>query len=228
MHQPNVCRPEAFHLFAEQMPRVESTGGLVAAAVAISMHELEGVDLAAVRQRIDRLAARVRARVRSDNVQALLAHLHDVLFDEGGFTGNVDDYYNSLNSYIPAVLETRRGIPITLTLLYKAVAEPLGLEVEGINAPGHFMGRVKSDDGSMLVDPFSEGRLLSQEDAFQRIEEIIGREVPRTPRLLPRATHRQWLARILANLRPIFARAKRHDDVAAMTELGTLLGPVPF
>ena len=80
----------------------------------------------------------------------------------------------------------------------------------------------------MLVDPFSGGRLLSGEETFQRIEQIIGREVPRTPRLLPRATHRQWLARILGNLHHIFAGANRHDDVAAMTELRTLLGPVPF
>ena len=228
MPQPNVCRPEAFRLFAAQMPRIESTDGLLTAAIAISMHELEGVDMAAVAQRIAGMTDRVRARVHSDSVQALLAHLHDVVFEEHGFAGNADDYYNPLNSYIPALLETRRGIPITLTLLYKAIAEPLGLSVEGVNAPGHFLGRVKSDEGPMLVDPFFGGRLLSTEEAFQRIEQVIGREVPRAQRLLPRATHRQWLARILANLQSIFARANRHDDVAAMTELRTLLGPAPF
>ena len=65
-------------------------------------------------------------------MHAVLAHLHEVLFDEEGFAGNVDDYYNVANSYLPVVLETRRGIPISLTLLYKLVAERLGLPVQGV------------------------------------------------------------------------------------------------
>ena len=92
-----------------------------------------------------------------------MAHLHDVLFDVVGFVGNVDDYYNPANSYLPNVLRTRRGLPITLVLIYKCVAEQLGLTVRGINSPGHFLASVRNDSAAaastkdsswMYVDPW--------------------------------------------------------------------------
>jgi regulator of sirC expression with transglutaminase-like and TPR domain len=77
--------------------------------------------------------------------------------------GNATDYYNPRNSYLPLVLKTREGLPITLTLVYKCVLDGLGLTVHGINAPGHFMAGVESADADgaeparMLVDPFEGG-----------------------------------------------------------------------
>ena len=105
------------------------------------------------------VADTVRARVRGTQPQALLAHLHDVLFDEEGFQGNTDDYYNVNNSYLPVVLQSKQGLPITLSLLYKAVAERLGLKVWGIGLPGHFICGLNADGSQMLIDPFSGGRL---------------------------------------------------------------------
>lgn len=223
MSEPNLCRPEAFRAFAREMPEVNSVDGLVRAAAAISMHELEGVQPEAVLHKLDALADRVRSRVKGGQTLALLAHLHDVLFEEEGFVGNVNDYYNPLNSYLPAVLRTRRGIPITLVLVYKAVGSRLGLEIEGINAPGHFLARVDTFEGALLVDPFFSGRMLNEDEAFRRIEEMTGRRLPHRPGYLRPATHRRWLARMLANLHNIFAEAARREDLAAMTELGTLL-----
>ena len=70
-----------------------------------------------------------RSRVRGQQPQAMLAHLHALLFEEEGFSGNVDDYYNTANNLIPIVLKTRRGLPITLSLVYKNVAGRLGIPV---------------------------------------------------------------------------------------------------
>ena len=70
-----------------------------------------------------------------------------VLFEEEGFAGNLERYYNALNSYLPVVLNARRGLPIVLGLIYKAVGESAGLLVEGINAPGHFLVRIETDSG---------------------------------------------------------------------------------
>ena len=158
---PVHCRGEAYRLFAAQLPRIEQPDALLRAAAAISLHELRDAELGDVVARVERITDTVRQRVRTCNPRTILAHAHAVLFEEMGFTGNAEDYYNPRNSYVPAVLETRRGIPITLALIYNSVLAPLGVAVVGINAPAHFLVSVDIDaDGNrMLVDPFHAGRV---------------------------------------------------------------------
>jgi regulator of sirC expression with transglutaminase-like and TPR domain len=223
MNHPTLCRPEAFFYFKKQLPIVESTTGLVRASVAIAMHDRQDSASKHVERQLSDLADRVSSRVRSRQIQAILAHLHDILFDEEGFRGNTEDYYNPSNSYLPAVLELRTGIPITLALVYKVVAEHLGLRVEGVNAPGHFVLRVMTDEGWMIVDPFFGGGILTEEEAFERMEQVTGRPVPRAGRYLSPASHSQWLSRMLTNLQHIFATRDRRHDLAAMSELQSLL-----
>ena len=86
------------------------------------------------------------------------AELHEVLFEEWGFTGNAEDYYAPDNSYLPRVLQTRRGIPVTLSLIYKAVAQQVGLIVRDINTPVHFLAAVEVDRSWMIVDAFDSGQ----------------------------------------------------------------------
>jgi len=232
------CRPAAYAAFARAVPHVETTRGLFRAAYAIALHERPQANVAEGEAMIDSLAETVRSRVRSPNPEARLAHLHDVLFDVVGLRGNEEDYYNPANSYLPDVLRTRRGLPITLTLVYKCVAEGVGLTVHGINAPGHFLAAVEGEDASvggdnrtapsdhaamMYVDPFYGGGLLTENDVFARIAETTGRSVPRSRALLARATGRQWLERMLLNLQAAFATLGRERDLLAMQELAALL-----
>jgi regulator of sirC expression with transglutaminase-like and TPR domain len=225
---PHFCRPRAYDLFREQLDILETTNGLVVAATAVAMHELEGVQPDLVLGRLDQLASRIRGRVHSSHPEALLAHVHDVLFVEERFAGNTDEYYLAENSYLPAVLQTKRGLPIILALIYKSVAEGVGLEVAGINSPGHFLAKVRLGTDWMIVDPFFHGQSLSQEEAFARLEQVSGREMPHDIKLLPTATHAQWLARIIANLQSLFAAQGRREDLAAMTELQELLAETLF
>ncbi len=222
-HQPELCRPQAFHLFAKQLRVIETTRGLLNAAIAISMHALDDVEPRAIHTRLDKLARKVRRRVRGPQPQARLAHLHDVLFEEEGFVGNSGDYYNPANSYLSSVLQSRKGIPITLCLIYKVVAERVDLQVEGVNAPGHFLARVMAADDAMIVDPFVGGGTVTDEEAYERVEQITGRHVPRMPQYLAPASHAQWLSRMLVNLQHIFASTERRADLAAMSELQSLL-----
>ena len=232
---PAYCRPAAYDFFAAQLSRLDSIDRLLNAAVAISMHELTDVEPRAVRGQLDALANRVRSRVRGGNQEAVLAHLHGVLFDEEGLIGNTDDYYDPANSYISKVLETGRGIPITLTLIYKYVAQQLGLTVHGVNAPAHFLARVRMEGSWTLVDPFFAGRILTRAEAIEQIEQMTGRTIPahdieandlsetsHDP-LFQIATHEQWLARIVRNLRSVFQQLQRERDVRAMMELFSLL-----
>ena len=221
--EPVYCRQEAFRLFIDQLEELHTTGGLVRAALAVSMHALEDIDPERVDGDIQNLALRVVSRCPSGHPAARLAHLHDVLFDEERFVGNLDNFYLALNSYLPVVLHTRRGLPILLALLYKAVGEQVGLQIEGINSPGHFLARVKTDEGWLIVDPFYNGQALSVVEAFRRIEQVAGRKIPRNELYLTPATHAQWLARIIGNLQALFAKERRHDDLGAMTELQQVL-----
>ncbi len=223
MFERNACRRAAYALFRDQLPALETTEGLLNCAIAISLHELGDVDISETYADLDVLADEVRWRLHSDNRDATVAHLHEVLFEENGFGGNTDAYYSASNSYIPLVLETRRGIPISLTLIYKVVAEKLGLFVEGLNSPGHFLARVDGAGEPMIVDPYFGGKLLSRDEAFARIEQMTGTTVPRDVSYLLPATHHQWIARMLNNLQCVFAAEGRQQDLAAMTELQGLL-----
>jgi regulator of sirC expression with transglutaminase-like and TPR domain len=232
MPSPAYCRPAAYDAFVAQLPHMETTPGLFRAAFAIAQHERSAANVAQAEVAVEQLAETVRRRVHSPSTDAKLAHLHDVLFDVIGFRGNDEDYYDPANSYLPEVLRTRRGLPITLVLVYKCVAEGIGLTVHGVNAPGHFLAEVESSTvnsprgnsaAPMYVDPFYRGGLLTEDDVYKRIAAATGQAIPPSPELLRRATGRQWLARMLANLQAVFASTGRERDLLAMQELQAAL-----
>jgi regulator of sirC expression with transglutaminase-like and TPR domain len=223
MRKPVHCRRRAHEVFRAQLADLDAPGALLRAAVAISMHEIPDADPAAVEARIDEYAARVCERVKTGEPRAYLAHLHAVLFDEEGFRGDEASYYDPQNSYLPVVLERKRGLPIVLTLLYKEAGERVGLHVEGVNAPGHFLAAVEADGRRMLVDPFGAGRVLTRDEAFARIARVSGRALPQDDDILRPASPRQWLARMIENLIRVFSQSDRDRDAAAMIELRALL-----
>ncbi|MCH2595156.1 MAG: transglutaminase-like domain-containing protein [Pirellulales bacterium] len=223
---PVYCRPEAFRLFRQEILHLDDNPGLFRAAFTIALHEHPEASLAEVETTIEKLADTVKSRAVSLSTPALLAHLHDVLFEVYGLRGNVENYYDPSNSYVSDVLRTRLGIPISLVLIYKRVAECLGLVVHGVNTPGHFLAEVASDqehsDGPMYVDPFFGGNLLNLDEGADRIAQATGHP-PAKPLQLQHATHRQWLTRMLTNLQAAFAALGQERDVYAMQELQTLL-----
>lgn len=227
--RPQHCRPAAYLAFARELQAVDAASGLLRAATAISLHECADESIDETEAEVARLAEAIGSRLRSREPDAVLAHAHDVLFDEGGFSGNTEDYYNPLNSYLPAVLRRRVGLPITLALVYKCVLDRLGVRVHGVASPGHFMVAVEMgvDRSPMLVDPFHGGRTLTPDEAVKRIEQATGLAVPEPRGVLPIASHRMWLARMLLNLEHVFVRTQRGVDAAAMLELRALLDRPP-
>lgn len=223
---PTYCRTTAFEAFAAELPELATTRGLFRVAFAVSLHERPEASLTEAEETIVGITAAVQNRVHSSSREALLAHLHDILFEVYGLHGNVKDYYSPANSYLGDVLQTRRGLPISLVLIYKAVAEPLGVHVYGLNSPGHFLAEIQSGQGEgagMIIDPFFRGGLLTREEAAERIRLATGRELPTSPDLFRRATHRQWLARMLLNLQAAFLAAGQERNQLAMLELEALL-----
>ena len=227
MAQPAYCRPAAYETFAQSLAEIDSAAGLFRAALAISLHERPEANEAEAETIVENLADTVRSRVQSGSSEALLAHLHDVLFDVFGLTGNRSDYYNPANSYVGDVLNTKQGNPITLVLIYRRIADPLGFRVHGVNAPGHFLAEVElpgqSDVQSMYVDPFFGGGILNREEVVGRIAEAVGQPVKDEQQVFSRATPRVWLARMLNNLQASFAAQGNDRNVCAMQELRSLL-----
>jgi regulator of sirC expression with transglutaminase-like and TPR domain len=220
---PRYCRPAAYELFAAQLATLEETNSLVRAAAAVAMHEFADTCLDDVERQLDEIAAEIVGRVSSGNRRALIAQLHAVLFDELGLAGNTENYYAPENSYLPKVLETRRGLPVTLSLVYKSVAQRIGLNARGINSPVHFLAAVELDGSWMIVDPFHDGRVLARDEVFDRLEKLAGAPIARSDELLSTATHIDWLARIVRNLEQVFQRTGRQMDMLAMRELLSLV-----
>ena len=231
-YEPLHCRLDAFTALRDELAGLETTGGLVRAAVAASRHEMEPdeADPLRVATMLDDLADQIRGRVVGSAPRALLAHAHHVLFDEARYRGNLGDYDNPVNSYLPRVLKTRLGQPIMLTLVYKAVLERLDIPVFGINAPSHFLAAVPAEtvgsvdhlhDEFALIAPFCGGKLMSRSEAIDRIVQNADGDtvLDETVELLPIATHKQWLVRILSNLHIGFARRGQVDDSRAMSEM---------
>ena len=222
---PMCCSPEAFKLLASQIPTINSPDALLQSACAVAMHQYPEVDPGQVDATLQKYADTVRARVRGSQPQALLAHMHELLFDEEKYTGNTTDYYNPSNSYLPTVLETKLGLPITMSMIYKMVAQRLGFRSWGVGLPGHFLAGIEVEGSRMLIDPFAAGRVMTPQEAHGRMQEIFGPEIEWSEELLQPASNRHWLTRMLQNLLNIFGSAGQYHDVAAMLEMEILLWP---
>lgn len=222
---PLCCAPHAFRLLSRQVSAIETPDALLQGAIAISMHQVEAVDPDAIDTRLQSYADTVRQRVHGRQPQALLAHLHELLFEEEGFRGDIENYYSTTNSYLPLVLETKRGLPIILSLIYQNVAVRLGIRCWGVALPGHFLNAVESEGRTILIDPFAGGRMLTLNEASERLREIFGPETECTSDMIQPAGNRPWLTRILQNLLNIFGSEGHYADVAAMLEMEMVLWP---
>jgi len=151
------------------------------------------IDVDHYRKLLDIWGGAIRERISLD-AQDPLTPLIDYLHGELGFNGNTDDYYNHENSLIPSVIENRKGLPLTLSLLYIFVGSRAGINIHGVNLPGHFIAR----SGETYFDPFHEGRILTIADCA----DILARQqIELTDEHLENPEPRQILARLLANLR---------------------------
>ncbi len=225
---PLCCDPTAFKYMRRQIKSLESPDSLLQAALAIAMHQMDGFKPETVDRSLQTYADMIRSRVKGNQPQALLAHLHELMFDEQKFSGNTEDYYNPENSYVPAVLKSKHGLPITLSLIYKTIGERVGLRIHGIGLPGHFVVAVENGDSTgnaQIIDPFRGGQSVSADEAHERIQEAYGPEVEWSEEYLKPVSNLHWLTRMLQNLLHVFGGIGEYQNVAAMLELEMLLWP---
>jgi len=140
------------------------------------------------------------------DVYRAVAALNYVLFSQHGYRGNAGDYYDPRNSFLNEVIERKIGIPITLSVLYLEVAQRIGLALEGVNFPAHFLVKHESDGVEIFIDPFHAGELKSREDLSAMLDSLNGAKVTFRPEFLATAGKKQILKRMLGNLKAIYLR----------------------
>jgi regulator of sirC expression with transglutaminase-like and TPR domain len=204
---------------------------LFEAAVCLGQDEYPDLDVQSVLGDVDLLLARIKRRLAADAgpVQKLRV-LNQFFFQDLDFGGNANDFYDPDNSFIHALLRTRRGIPISLAVLWMELAQGLGLSVRGVGFPGHFMVKVHLPMGQAVIDPMN-GKSLSREQLSEQLEPFRRRnglldefEVP-LGLYLQAAPSREIIARMLRNLKEIFTTQMDWERLLAVQERLVILLP---
>lgn len=208
-------------LFAHVASRADEDIDLAAAALLVAEAEYDNLDVGHYLGMLDAMAEAVRKRVPpGGDVLPALTHY---LFEELGFRGNDEDYYDPKNSFLNEVLDRRIGIPITLSILFLEVGWRLGLALSGVSFPGHFLVRLERDDGEIMLDPYHGGVALSQEELEERLRQAMGQTAELTTEHLAPASRRAVLTRLLNNLRGIYQRlGDAERERAALEKLAAL------
>ena len=217
--------PDSFRqLFIQEINSPGDEIDLQRAALLIAGEEYPGLDVNGYLNSLDDMAQQVKTTVgQSEDLEELARSLNRYLFDEMGFSGNAEDYYNPQNSLLNRVIDTRVGIPITLSVLYLGVATRLGLHCKGVGMPGHFL--VSIQDIDLYMDPFHSGQLLSAGDCRRLAEQLFGQRVQWDDSFLAPATSRQILERMLNNLRLIYFQLRDWARLAPVIERMLLIDP---
>ena len=202
-------------LFAHVAARPEEELDLGAAALLIAEVEYPGLDVAHYLSMLDDMADAVRGRAgAASGPDALREAMGHHLFESLGFRGNGEHYYDPRNSFLNEVIDRRVGIPITLSVVVLEVGRRLGLALEGVSFPGHFLVRHRAGEREVLLDPYHGGAALSRADLEERLRAVPGHgdKAELAPAHLAPASKRQILVRMLNNLLGIYR--DRQKDAA--------------
>jgi len=226
--------PTALDYFATLVAD-DASLSLVEVAVSIAQDEYPRLDTQSVLAQIDALADKLRRRFPGDAVPVQrLRWLNRFFFQELGFAGNVNDYYDPDNSFLHRVLETRRGIPITLAILYIELATQIGLRARGVSFPGHFLVKLRMNTGQqhgeVVIDPFT-GQSLSREELdellapYKRSRGLQGDFDMPMGLFLQAAVPREIIARMLRNLKEIHRSSQQWARLLPVMERLVVLLP---
>ena len=204
---------------------------LLEAAISLAQDEYPDLDVQQVLGDVDQLMARIKRRLPADaSALQKLRLLNQFFFHDLSFGGNINDYYDPDNSYLNAMLKTRRGIPITLAVLWLELAGGLGLNARGVAFPGHFMVKVNLPKGQVVIDPFT-GQSLSREELSERLEPFRQKsrldeefEMP-IGLYLQSAAPREIISRMLRNLKEIHKTQEDWQRLIAVEDRLIVLQP---
>lgn len=202
---------------------------LLETALLIARDEYPDLDPRGVTAQVDTYADALRPQLEGDaDLPARLTAINRYLFDEIGFAGNNSQYDDPRNSYLNEVVDRKLGIPISLAVIQIEVTRRLGLPLDGVSFPGHFLVRLPVDDGILVLDPYNKGRPVSAEELRERASPHLGGQMPDDSQLLQilaPASHRAILMRMLRNLKGLYQASGDWERVARTADRLLKLSP---
>lgn len=207
---------------------------LARACLLIAQDAYPKLDVERYMDEIERMASRLRERLPQNcGAEERVVALNQFLYDDLGYWGNTEDYYDPRNSYLNEVIERKTGIPITMSILYMELGRRIGLPLEGVSFPGHFLVRLPLRGGMLVLDPFAGGAPQSEDELRSRVKRVIpdgvaddlpAAELP-LDQFLERATNRQILSRVLRNLKAIYRKSDEPERMLDVLNRMLLVTP---
>jgi regulator of sirC expression with transglutaminase-like and TPR domain len=226
--------PAPLARFSALIARDESEIDLARACLQVAEDAYPGLDVDGYLGEIERFAGRLGARLApTATVEDRVIALNEFLFADLGFRGNTENYYDPRNSYLNEVIDRRRGIPLTLSVLYMEIGRRIELRLQGVSFPGHFLVRLPMRGGTLVLDPFAGGAPQSGEELRERLKRVIPRDateglaVSQLPleQFLEPATNRQILARLLRNLKGVYLEKNRPERLLQVLNRMIIVAP---
>jgi regulator of sirC expression with transglutaminase-like and TPR domain len=209
-------------LLAEELSRSEAELNLARSALLIAAEEYPQLCVDLYLARLDQVAEEVNDRLANETAPpVVLDEVIRTLYGRRRLSGNREAYYDPRNSFLNDVLDRGVGIPLTLAIVLLEVGWRLGLPLEGVNFPGHFLVRYAGSEVRLLIDPFDGGRIRFEDEAQQVLDQAYGGVVAMRSAFLRPASRREMLLRLLTNLNGIYTRVG--DDRRALAVVERLL-----
>lgn len=225
---------EGLDQFSELLSQEDDKIDLARACLRIAEDAYPGLDVDGYIGEIDRLAKRLRARIAlSAAPEERVVALNEFLYDDLGFSGNTENYYDPRNSYLNEVIDRRSGIPISLSILYMEIGRRIDLDLQGVSFPGHFLVRLRVRGGTLVLDPFSGGAPQSEDELRERLKRVIPRgatggipvsDLPLDQFLEP-AGNRQIIARVLRNLKGVYRETDKPERLLEVLNRMVIVAP---
>ncbi len=212
--------------FSREVEQADDQVNLARAALLVAREEYAQLPVEPYLTRLDQLAEEVKDRLDNETAPVVvLRELLKLLYSRHRFRGNRDAYYDPRNSFLSDVLDRQKGIPLTLGVVVLEVGWRLGLPLEGVNFPGHFLVRFRGEEYSLLVDPFDEGKLRFQDQAQELLDRMYGGMVRVQPAFLRAAGRRDMIVRLLKNLKGVYLNVGDHPRALAAVERILVIHP---
>ena len=212
--------------FDQEIQQSDEHIDLAKAALYIAQEEYPNIDTEEYLNALDTMALELQERLPSQRYPLrVIQSINQYLYDDLGFAGNAEDYYDPRNSYFNDVIERRLGIPITLALVYLEIARRIDFPMVGVGMPGHFLIRPDIADTEIFIDAFNGGDIMFPQDCQERLNQFYQQPVQLQPEFLATVSKRQILARMLANLKYIYLNQQELEKALAAVERILLLFP---
>ena len=205
-----------WHNFYQEINRPDEKIDLAKASLYLAKAEYPDLDVREYLNVLQAIASEIKPQLPAELYPLKVIEIINYhLFDRLGFQGDRQDYYNPENSFLNRVIERKTGIPITLSVVYLAIAQRLNFPMVGIGMPGHFLIRPEFEEAGIFVDSFNRGEILFKQDCQEKLTEIYQQEIELDSSLLAPVSNKQILARMLNNLKLIYLHRRELDKALA-------------